>query len=162
MKRIDEDLLEVFRGKKRGCSVAGCDRQHCARGWCRIHYIRWWEHGTTELLRGPAKTRNRQRVYTRRLYPVLGNCQRCDGKATERHHVDDNTANNSLENIRILCRRCHMIEDGRLDKLLMFSKTRIKKPPTPCNECGRLYKPLRKGICSRCYDRKRPSRNRKP
>jgi len=27
------------------CSVSGCDRKVWARGWCRLHYERWREHG---------------------------------------------------------------------------------------------------------------------
>jgi hypothetical protein len=48
----------------------------------------------------------------------LGICERCQTKpAIDRHHKDDNTLNNSPENIMALCRRCHMIVDGRLAKL---------------------------------------------
>jgi hypothetical protein len=52
-----------------------------------------------------------------------------------------------------LCRSCHMKEDGRLDRLMRASHT--IKPPKPCIVCTELAKPLRKGLCSRCYDRKR-------
>ena len=24
-----------------GCVVAGCERPHCARGYCKVHYYRW-------------------------------------------------------------------------------------------------------------------------
>jgi hypothetical protein len=27
------------------CSVEGCDRDVCARGWCSMHYKRWAKHG---------------------------------------------------------------------------------------------------------------------
>jgi HNH endonuclease len=27
------------------CSVEGCEKPTRARGWCRIHYKRWWRHG---------------------------------------------------------------------------------------------------------------------
>jgi hypothetical protein len=49
-----------------------------------------------------------------------------------------------------LCRRCHMTEDGRMGNL---PKGRPLVPPRPCTNCGRLSKPLRKGLCTRCYDR---------
>lgn len=29
-------------GTMRICTVAGCDRPHSARGWCRVHYYRWY------------------------------------------------------------------------------------------------------------------------
>lgn len=52
-----------------------------------------------------------------RLYPDIGPCQRCGAAKAERHHRDGNTGNNDPTNIDILCRRCHMSVDGRLDRL---------------------------------------------
>lgn len=34
---------------KATCSVDPCERDEYAHGWCRLHYKRWWRHGTTEL-----------------------------------------------------------------------------------------------------------------
>ena len=31
------------------CIVDDCDGQVVARGWCRKHYQRWWQHGDTEV-----------------------------------------------------------------------------------------------------------------
>lgn len=46
---------------------------------------------------------------------VAERCERCDAtEHIERHHKNGNTHDNSPENIAILCRRCHMHEDGRL------------------------------------------------
>jgi hypothetical protein len=53
-----------------------------------------------------------------RIYSNIGKCERCGAESPERHHVDGNTANNSPSNIRILCRKCHMTEDGRLAVLV--------------------------------------------
>jgi hypothetical protein len=86
----------------------------------------------------------------RRLYRVLGSCERCGGKATERHHKDDDAGNNARSNIAFLCRRCHMAEDGRLDALRIAGR-REPDPPRACENCTRLYKPLRKGRCWPCY-----------
>ena len=47
----------------------------------------------------------------------LGKCGHCEKPATDRHHKDENTANNSRENIEFLCRTCHMKIDGRLSQL---------------------------------------------
>jgi hypothetical protein len=48
----------------------------------------------------------------------LGQCQRCDKPAMDRHHKDGNTGNNDATNVEFLCRRCHMLEDGRLKALI--------------------------------------------
>lgn len=58
----DDELAEAGRWEittdaeaEAGCSIAGCDRPHLARGWCRKHYERWWTHGdplTVKLERG--------------------------------------------------------------------------------------------------------------
>jgi hypothetical protein len=50
------------------------------------------------------------------MYPMKP-CEVCGREKTERHHKDGNALNNSPENIRFLCHRCHMTEDGRLDRL---------------------------------------------
>ena len=40
------------------CSVAGCERPAKGRGWCGMHFMRWWRHGDTAatLPAGPAGT----------------------------------------------------------------------------------------------------------
>lgn len=50
-----------------------------------------------------------------------------------------------------LCRSCHMKEDGRMRNLTPGATV---VPPSPCVECGRVFKPLRRGFCGPC-DRKR-------
>lgn len=82
-------------------------------------------------------------------------CERCDQrKPLERHHIDEDTGNNKPENLAALCRRCHMEVDGRLAAFVTLPK-RKAVPPKPCAECERLAKPLRKGLCGACYERKR-------
>lgn len=51
-----------------------------------------------------------------RAYPDQMPCEKCGTDRSERHHRDGNTANNDAGNIAFLCRRCHMIEDGRLER----------------------------------------------
>jgi hypothetical protein len=50
-----------------------------------------------------------------RSYRDIGPCSTCGALRAERHHRDGNTANNDAENIAVLCRKCHMAEDGRLE-----------------------------------------------
>lgn len=51
------------------------------------------------------------------------NCESCGNKERlEVHHIDGNHKNNNPENWKVLCRRCHMIEDGRLQKAIERGK----------------------------------------
>jgi hypothetical protein len=52
-----------------------------------------------------------------------------------------------------LCRRDHMLEDGRLERFLIagYDFRRQIQPPKPCCNCTRPFKPLRQGRCLRCY-----------
>lgn len=34
------------------CTVDGCENSVKARGWCRMHYYRWRNHGSTDRLDG--------------------------------------------------------------------------------------------------------------
>jgi hypothetical protein len=39
------------------CSISGCTKKVVCRGWCRTHYTRWYETGSTELgVRPPKRT----------------------------------------------------------------------------------------------------------
>lgn len=62
-----------------------------------------------------------------RKFVNIGPCKECGNPKSERHHVDGNTANNSEENIAILCRRCHMRQDGRLEKFVEVAKATLAK-----------------------------------
>jgi|ERR1039458_10253671 5-methylcytosine-specific restriction endonuclease McrA len=66
------------------------------------------------------------RTRAQRLYPNIGPCSVCGSKRAERHHRDDNPANNVPSNIAILCRKCHMREDGRLAKISADTTARNK------------------------------------
>ena len=95
----------------------------------------------------------RQRA--RKLFCLKQRCELCPARAVERHHKDGNPFNNKRRNIQSLCRRCHMKADGRLAKLQQMQKKnalRNIKLPTPCVNCGRVWKPLRHGRCYRCRD----------
>jgi hypothetical protein len=65
-------------------------------------------------------------------------------------HASISTIEAEMARCTPLCRRCHMAEDGRLAKFVT-----AKKEPSPCLECSRLYKPLRRGLCGRCDTRRR-------
>jgi len=33
------------QSQSKTCSVEGCEKLSCSRGWCRMHYLRWLRHG---------------------------------------------------------------------------------------------------------------------
>jgi len=96
----------------------------------------------------------RQRA--RKLFPVLGMCEKCENKpAFERHHLDGNQLNNHPQNVARLCRHCHMIEDGRLVLLTLRNAgglNRKQRNQNPCSVCGTDWFPLRKGRCAKCSE----------
>jgi hypothetical protein len=104
------------------------------------------------LWRGDFATDGAKRERAQKMYP-LGPCERCGKPGVERHHKDANTGNNVRSNIMIVCRKCHMIEDGRSERLARIAKEKSKifQPAKPCCNCGRSFKPLRKNRCSPCY-----------
>ena len=64
------------------------------------------------------------------------------------------TIQTEIDRCTPLCRRCHMIEDGRMQRFVDAKGARGRRTPIQkCQECTREYKPLRRGLCSRCYDR---------
>lgn len=103
--------------------------------------------------KGDAAGKDAGHCRARKLYP-LGPCEHCGKPATDRHHKDGNTRNNEPSNVEVLCRRCHMLADGRLEAFAKAAGGRFHEPlpPRPCSNCGRLYKPLRRGRCGACSD----------
>jgi hypothetical protein len=52
-------------------------------------------------------------------------CQFCeDSPAVDRHHIDGDAGNNEENNLALLCRRCHMELDGRMDIFRQVGKGR--------------------------------------
>ena len=94
----------------------------------------------------------RQRA--RKIFKI-DKCERCGKKASDRHHRDGNTANNKRSNVFFLCRRCHMLEDGRLERLKKqaeINHANNVKSATPCVNCKKPSKPLRRGLCHACNE----------
>ena len=103
--------------------------------------------------KGDAARSETKRARCQRLYP-LGLCERCkSAPAHDRHHVDGDTGNNVLGNVQLLCRRCHMLVDGRLATFESHSAS--KRGPQQaklCVNCNFLSKPLRRGRCRNCSE----------
>lgn len=111
--------------------------------------------------------RNQGHTRAQKAYPSLGICESCGERpAVDRHHKDDNTANNARSNVLFVCRPCHMEIDGRAAKLAELARANAAKnikPPSPCENCGRPYKPLRRGRCHACNEfYRRHGRERTP
>ena len=105
--------------------------------------------------KGVAAAPDRKRARARRRYP-LGPCEKCGAPGTDRHHKDGNLDDYSRENILILCRKCHMVIDGRLAKMPHPGGKRIT---FSCSKCGSAKMPFRRTLCGKCYDREfRPNR----
>ena len=54
-----------------------------------------------------------------------------------------------------LCRRCHMIVDGRMSVFMKHALAPKTQSPKPCAQCSRLSKPLRRGFCGACDAQRR-------
>ena len=63
------------------------------------------------------------RTRAERKYTVA-KCEKCgsENKRLDRHHIDGNTKNNNRSNVVVLCRKCHMVVDGRYKKLVETAK----------------------------------------
>jgi hypothetical protein len=109
------------RGACRACGGPTWDKtaaqcHHCRHAELRLRVgpaNREWGRFTSDAV-GQGRDRARRR------YP-LGPCQRCGRPAIDRHHRDGNTHNIEPGNVEALCRRCHMIADGRMSALQRHS-----------------------------------------
>lgn len=85
-----------------------------------------------------------------RRYREIGPCWSCGKEPAERHHIDGNTANNEVDNIAIVCRRCHMESDGRLDEFRELARRNLESARA-ARWSGRTDTAARSGdACPRC------------
>ena len=49
-------------------------------------------------------------------------CEICGSNESEVHHIDGNPWNNDSKNLKWLCRKHHMEEDGRLNALILRNR----------------------------------------
>lgn len=92
----------------------GAERPVGAVDLRRIFAVRAENHPAWrgDVARDETKRARAQRAYS------LAACESCGKKATDRHHIDGDPGNNAPENVARLCRRCHMMTDGRLEIFL--------------------------------------------
>jgi len=62
------------------CNVEGCERPHLARGWCHLHYYRWYKNADTAK---PLRLSPEPQWVCKCLNPVvteIGECLTCHRK----------------------------------------------------------------------------------
>lgn len=129
------------------------------RGWHLRAENRIWKPKTGEdhyAWKGNSVSVKAGRQRARRTYQVEA-CAKCGKPGRDRHHKNGNTADNSQSNVEILCRRCHMLEDGRLDRFRALAqenkeKAKQKTAEKECRICKAKYPPYRKGRCPNCSE----------
>lgn len=94
---------------------------------------------------------------------TIQKCAHCDNTARDRRCLDGNYENFNPSNVLMLCRKCSMVFDGRMDQFLAQSRLpKPKLPPKMCCHCKSLWKPLRNGLCRNCYEYKRRNSTDRP
>lgn len=152
-----------------------CCDTYCANEWKRACGIfagknnPAWRGGISCRYRGENWDEQREKALERDKYI----CQRCgliereielrNPLALEVHHIkpyclfSDYIEANHLENLRTLCRVCHMIEEHQYirlhpeePQLRRIPKTR--PPSKPCIDCHEIFEPLRHSdkACNKC------------
>ena len=106
---IDVPILPPHSTK--GTKKSEESKRKCAR-WGEEHHA--WK--------GDKATKNSGHHRAHRRFPDIGPCTKCGNPKSQRHHIDGNPLNNAAENIMIVCYRCHMEIDGRLEKLRSQAK----------------------------------------
>ena len=76
---------------------------------------------------GDAVSEKAGRKRALKAFREIGPCVECGAVRSERHHIDGNTSNNDATNIKVLCRRCHMIEDGRMETFKRIAAENLSK-----------------------------------
>jgi len=64
-------------------------------------------------------TRNNYKIYREILLNLVDNkCMNCNSKSgLSVHHIDENDKNNNTNNILILCRKCHGLNHGIIQRI---------------------------------------------
>ena len=107
-----ENIVELKRGPKRGYKQT---KEHVEKRKRRGTEHHAWIGDSASIKSG--------RCRAERIFDIQP-CEMCgeSAKRIDRHHKDGDTRNNERSNIKFLCRRCHMREDGRTEKLIDLAK----------------------------------------
>lgn len=130
------------------CKHDNCDRPLWARGWCRLHWQRWYRGhpldgkprrvwmmgGYRYIWRNGAAVAEHRDMMERHL----GRQLHVDDVV---HHKDGNKTNNVIENLEVLPRALH---------------TSLHRPKRkPCAICGKDDPHQARGLCGKHYMQKR-------
>lgn len=87
--------------------------------------------------------------WVRKRFAKPEKCMKCN-EATPIDLANKGIYNRDLKNWEWLCRKCHMLSDGRLDGLISYSKAK-KIPDIRCGHCNKLFTPgnAKKLYCSK-------------
>jgi hypothetical protein len=103
------------------CSVEGCGRKQFWHEYCNLHYARLKRTGTllgdgnkgekNHFWRGGvAYYPNQTKMKNARKYllKTIGHCEMCGStKKLEVHHKDESKTNHAIDNLSLLCHKCH-------------------------------------------------------
>jgi len=114
------------------CSMADCGQKTRVKGFCSFHYWRSrkgipldrpkgvkgelnhnWKGGIAHYPDQTTMKRNRKI----KIEQQKGKCEICNRKGTRIHHKDGSRTNHLLENLKLLCTKCHgRVHRGRRAK----------------------------------------------
>jgi len=134
----------------RGLALSGSPEQTEKPGALAPEFVAWlMGYPETWLECAPVTpSKNAGRKKAQKVIPVMLSCERCGATdGLSRHHKDRNTENNSLPNLEVLCRPCHVAEH-MTDGTWGTGPT----PSVECAICGEFFVPAshseRAMICS--------------
>ena len=82
--------------------------------------------------------RSRADRITRRLLPdPLPECERCGAPGTCRHHRDWDIDNNVIENLEVVCKRCHNEEHGHTERVMRLGAEWSREHALESSHCRR-------------------------
>jgi hypothetical protein len=98
---------------KRTCVIESCDKPHLSRGWCSVHYQRWWKYGDPLF----KKKRRRRRVHPKDGYAriYVG-----DDRVLEHRHVYEQHLGRPLLREETLHHINGVRNDNRLENLELW------------------------------------------
>jgi len=119
IKPEDCKITVLTEAKIRVCEICGKEYTwRDSRGERFCSKLCWAKHmSKARIGEGNPRFNHGWRQYRRMMEDVTA-CQNCGRHyGLEIHHKDGNHKNNTLTNLIKVCRRCHMLMDGRLENL---------------------------------------------